>query len=110
MLRLLPGIIDVVLTVVAIVDIALIDPRRVRGLPKWVWVVVSLLLFIVGPLIWFFVGRIRLSAVDAPPGPRAPDDDPDFLGKLSREQAQQEQIRDLEQRLSDLGDDDKPKE
>ena len=47
MLRLLPGIIDLVLTVVAIVDIVLIDPSRVRGLPKWAWVVISILLFIV---------------------------------------------------------------
>ena len=92
MLRLLPGIIDLVLTVVAIVDIVLIDPSRVRGLPKWAWVVISILLFIVGPLLWFIVGRERLEPRTAAAGgashaaPRAPDDDPEFLGRLSREQ------------------------
>jgi len=116
MLRLLPGIIDLVLTVVAIVDIALIDPSRVRGLPKWAWVVISLLLFIIGPLLWFFVGRERLeprsngryadgpSAAPARSGPRAPDDDPEFLGRLSREQEQDERIRDLERRLAERDD------
>lgn len=84
MLRLLPGIIDLVLTVVAIVDIVLIDPSRVRALPKWVWVVISVLLFIVGPLLWFFVGRIRLERV-ATSGPLAPDDDPDFLRRLGEQ-------------------------
>ena len=42
-------------------------------------------------------------------GPRAPDDDPDFLRKLDREQRQEERIRELEERLREI-DDDKPKE
>jgi Phospholipase_D-nuclease N-terminal len=112
-IRLLPGIIDLVLTVVAIVDISLIDNSRVRGLPKWAWILISILLFIVGPLLWFFVGRERLeprnhgryatesSSGPAPArsGPRAPDDDPEFLGRLRREQEQAERIRDLEREL-----------
>lgn len=85
MLRLLPGIIDLVLTVVAVVDIVLIDPSRVRALPKWAWVVISILLFIVGPLLWFFVGRIRLER-PVPSAPLAPDDDPDFLRRLGEQQ------------------------
>ena len=56
MVRSLPFIVDLVLTVVAIVDIALIDNSRVRGLPKWAWVLISIFLFVVGPLLWFFVG------------------------------------------------------
>jgi len=105
-LRLLPGIIDLVLTVVAIVDIVLIDPTRVRGLPKWAWVIISILLFIVGPLLWFIVGRERLEPRTAARGaartaPRAPDDDPEFLGRLSREQEQEARIRDLERRLQE---------
>lgn len=105
---------DLVLTVVAVVDIALIDTSRVRGLPKWAWVLISILLFVAGPLLWFFVGRERLeprnhgrftespaSGPRATSGPRAPDDDPEFLGRLSREQQQADRIRDLERELDE---------
>lgn len=113
MVRTLPFLVDLVLTVVAIVDIALIDNSRVRGLPKWAWVLVSILLFVVGPLLWFLVGRERLQPRNngryaeapvgrpAPSGPRAPDDDPEFLGRLSREQQQADRIRDLERELDE---------
>lgn len=114
MLRLLPGIVDLVLTVVAIVDIALIDPSRVRGLPKWAWAAVSILLFVVGPLLWFIVGRERLEPREASAGgaprqaPRAPDDDPEFLGRLSREREQEQRIRELERRLQQRDEPDDP--
>jgi hypothetical protein len=121
-IRTLPFIVDLVLTVVAIVDISLIDNARVRALPKWAWVLVSILLFVVGPLLWFFVGRERLEPRQhgryadapaggaAPSGPRAPDDDPEFLGRLSREQRQADRIRDLERELDEdrASDDPKP--
>jgi hypothetical protein len=121
-IRLLPGIIDLVLTVVAIVDIALIDPSRVRGLPKWAWILVSILLFVVGPLLWFFLGRERLEPREhgryathgpaatgpARTAPRAPDDDPEVLGRLSREQRQADRIRDLERELEDRRTRDDP--
>lgn len=108
------------LLVFAIVDILVIDGGRVRGLPKYAWIGVVVLLPFIGPLLWFLVGRERLEERnhgrygDAPvastgPGrrfaPIAPDDDPDFLGRLSREQQQEERIRDLEKRLNELGDD-----
>jgi hypothetical protein len=114
--RSLPFIVDLVLTVVAIVDISLIDNSRVRGLPKWAWVLISIFLFVVGPLLWFFVGRERLEPRNhgrypdatsggptstAPRAPRAPDDDPEFLGRLSREQQQAQRIRDLERELDE---------
>jgi hypothetical protein len=116
-LKLLPFIVEVVLVVVALVDIILIDSSRVRGLPKWSWILLSIILPIIGPVLWFTVGRERLEArnhgryasdgapVDAPRpaprGPRAPDDDPEFLGQLSREQQQADRIRDLERQLEE---------
>ena len=114
------AVIELLLIVVAIVDIVLIDPSRVRGLPKWAWAIICVLLAIVGPLLWFFVGRERLEprnhgryategAAAPRSGPRAPDDDPDFLDRLNREQQQEQRIRDLERRLKDLDDPDKPK-
>ena len=121
MIRYLPVLLDLVLMVVAIVDIILIDGSRVRGLPKFAWISLCVIVPIVGAVLWFVVGRERLEprehgrlrdAPSSPPrrsGPLAPDDDPQFLGQLSREAQQEERIRELEKRLAEL-DDDKPKD
>jgi len=120
MIRVLVPLVLTGLLVFAIVDIIVIDSGRVRGLPKFAWIGVAVLLPLIGPLLWFLIGRERLEQrshgrdADAPGvptrpgrrfGPIAPDDDPDFLGRLSREQQQEERIRELEKRLNELGDD-----
>ncbi len=94
----------VALDVFAIVDLALIDARRVRTLNKPVWIVIVVLLPVVGALLWFLVGREGRDAV----GERrtiAPDDDPAFLRDLNAHGDRQERIRRLEQELADLDDD-----
>jgi len=126
MIRVLIPLVLTGLLVFAVVDILAIDGARVRGLPKYGWIGVVILLPLIGPLLWFLVGRERLeernhgryadsSAAPASPsapgrrfGPIAPDDDPDFLTRLSREQQQEDRIRELEKRLDELGGDDKP--
>ncbi len=107
LLRFLPIIIAVVLLVAALVDIIRIDPSRVRALPKPVWAIVVIVVAIVGPIVWFFAGREPLT----PRGsgrfraPVAPDDDPEFLRKIAYDKEQEQRIRDLEKRLSELDDD-----
>jgi hypothetical protein len=96
------------LDVFAIVDLVLIDERRVRALNKVIWVIIVLVLPIVGAILWFTVGRGRREAG----GERrtvAPDDDPSFLYNIRRDEEQDERIRRLEQELADL-DDDPPKD
>ncbi|TFB50277.1 PLD nuclease N-terminal domain-containing protein [Cryobacterium tagatosivorans] len=100
------GLVVVILTVYTLVDCALADRNRIRGLPRWVWIFVLILVPVIGPLLWLFVGRGRAGGA----GGRitrslAPDDDPDFLQRLGRESRQQERIRQMEQELADL---DKP--
>ncbi len=122
-------LISLVLTgimVFSIVDIITIDSSRVKHLPKVFWVLLTILLSVIGTLLWFLIGRERserrgggrfagAAGAAQPPrrptrrGPVAPDDDPEFLRKLAREAEQEERIRQLEERLNDL-DDDKPKE
>lgn len=98
----------VALDIFAIVDVILIDQRRVRVAPKFAWVLLIVVLPVVGALLWFLVGRERLDRG----GQRrtiAPDDDPTFLRNLRRDEEQDERIRRLEQELSEL-DDDPPKD
>ncbi|PZQ89478.1 MAG: hypothetical protein DI534_06575 [Leifsonia xyli] len=113
LLRYLPLIIAVVLLVAAVVDIVRIDPSRVRALPKPLWAVIAIGLVFIGPILWFALGREPLSPRNHGryrDTPVAPDDDPEFLRRIARDKEQEERIRDLEQRLSELdGDDDAPK-
>jgi hypothetical protein len=104
----------ILLVIFAVVDIAVLERSRVRFLPRLAWIVLVVVLPIAGPVIWFIVGRGRPgegnSVASTTPtftrlGPIAPDDDPDFLGRLHREQEQEERIRELEKRLNELGDD-----
>ncbi|MEO6199928.1 MAG: PLD nuclease N-terminal domain-containing protein [Cryobacterium sp.] len=100
------GLVVVILTVYTLVDCALFDRNRIRGLPRWVWIFVLILVPVIGPLLWLFVGRGRQGGVGRrAPRSLAPDDDPEFLLRLKREGEQQERIRQMEQELSDL---DKP--
>ncbi len=106
LLRYLPLIIAVVLLVAAVVDIVRIDPSRVRALPKPLWAVIAIGIIVIGPILWFALGRERLEPRRRA-APVAPDDDPEFLRRLAREKEQEQRIRDLEKRLSELdGDDD----
>jgi hypothetical protein len=119
LLRLIIPLIYTAFLVFTIVDLVTIDPGRVKYLPKFAWIILAIILPLVGGLVWFFAGREPLEAREhgryvSPPssrrrGPSAPDDDPEFLHKLGREQAQEDRIRDLERRLREI-DEDKPKE
>jgi hypothetical protein len=58
--RLIPLLIPLILLELSLILAALIDllrrERRTKG-PKWVWAVLIVLFSIVGPLVYFFVGR-----------------------------------------------------
>jgi hypothetical protein len=101
------GLIVIILTVYALVDCALFDRSRIRGLPRWVWIFVIILVPVIGPLLWLFVGRGRKRApVGRMPRASAPDDDPEFLRSLDREKKERERIRLLEEELAKLDDSD----
>jgi hypothetical protein len=57
----LPLLIPVVLIELGLMVIALVDlirRSRTRG-PKWVWVLVIVLINFIGPIIYFVVGRLE---------------------------------------------------
>lgn len=101
----------VVFTIYAVVDCALFDRSRIRGLPRGWWIVVILLVPIIGGLLWFVVGRgrsLRFGRGGGSGGGRrsnAPDDDPEFLRRLRDDAAHEERIRKLEQELAELDSD-----
>lgn len=104
MTRLLFGlaVAAVVLTVYALVDAALFDRSRIRGLPRIVWILIILFVPVIGALLWFAVGRGRRGSMPRAARTVAPDDDLEFLGQLGRDAQQEQRIRKLEQELADL--------
>lgn len=108
-----------VITLYAFIDCLLTPRDQVRSLPKFLWVILVLVLPFIGAIAWFALGRPRSNRYDDgmggggngggggsanPPGPRvpgmpgrrrgpsAPDDDPKFLRGLE-EQAWAEKMR-----------------
>lgn len=82
MLRYLPVVLSLALTIYCVVDAIQADDAEVRNLPKPAWLILILLFPVVGPAAWLLAGRPprgprRLSTRRRPP--RGPDDDPDFL-------------------------------
>ncbi|KRB36430.1 PLD nuclease N-terminal domain-containing protein [Microbacterium sp. Root180] len=91
--------------VYTIVDCAVQPATRHRGVSKPVWILIVILIPVLGGLLWLIVGRTRGSARAAR---RAPDDDPEFLGRIGAISDQDERIRRLEEELAQLdaeGDD-----
>ena len=87
----------VVFTVFVTVFAASANPREVRVLPRWLWVLLCLTVSPIGGIVYLLVGRPGAAFGGGSTGSaasrRAPDDDPDFL-------------RDLDERLRrERGDD-----
>lgn len=124
MIRLLPFVIEAILLVFCVIDAILAEDARVRRLPKWAWILLIIVLPLIGGIGWLIAGRplngqrrlpTWLSRTagkprwEAPPylRPSAPDDDPEFLSKLKRDNADHEKLLkqwedDLRRREEDL--------
>lgn len=101
------ALVAAVFWVFTIVDCAVQPPTRHRGVSKPVWILIVVLLPVLGGILWLVVGRTRKSAVVAR---RAPDDDPEFLGRIGTISDQDERIRRLEEELAQLdAEDDDPR-
>lgn len=82
------AVVALIIWVYSVVDVLQADESRVRHLPKAVWVVVTIMLPVIGGIVWFVAGRPggltppRQNRPNLPRGPMGPDDDPDFLRGL----------------------------
>lgn len=94
-------VIVVALTVYATVDCAMTDARRAKVLQKPIWLVVILLLPVVGPLLWLFIGKMSRKQFAVPPAP-IPDEDPAYLERLRADREHDARIRALEEEMRKL--------
>lgn len=107
MLRYLPFLLIIGLTIYAFIDCLNTPEEEVKHLPKVVWVIIILLFSIVGPVVWLFAGKQRAAAGSGGGfgggfgggRPRrtqwvAPDDNPEFLKSLQDEQDGKDSGRD----------------
>jgi hypothetical protein len=83
---------DLALMVVALIDCLSVEEFQIRALPRGVWVFLILLFSPVGPIAWFVAGRPERVTAGPPVDPVvysaptryvAPDDDPEFLGRIA---------------------------
>ncbi|MDQ1175674.1 PLD nuclease N-terminal domain-containing protein [Microbacterium sp. SORGH_AS_0421] len=100
-LLLILALVATVFWVYTIVDCAVQSPARHRGVSKPAWLAIVILLPVLGGILWFAIGRGRATQTVVR---RAPDDDPEFLGRMtaSARAEQDERIRRLEEELSQL--------
>ncbi|MER7767967.1 PLD nuclease N-terminal domain-containing protein [Kitasatospora sp. NPDC096140] len=118
----------------AFVDCLTTPEDEVKHLPKVVWVLIVLLFPPLGPIAWLIAGKqrgfLRAATPDGHPGhpaadpgrapgrggrPLAPDDDPEFLASLKRNDKDHEDMlkqweADLRRREQELRDRDEPED
>jgi hypothetical protein len=95
MLRVAGVLLGLALYIWFVVDVVRTPSGSTRTLPKWVWLLVVVVLPLLGGVLWFIVGRPRRERPRFGGGrrqPMAPDDDPNFLKDLDQ-QAWQERMR-----------------
>jgi Phospholipase_D-nuclease N-terminal len=96
MVRLFVLLAAVQLVLLVLALISSLSARRVRNLPRAVWVLVILLIPLIGPVSYFAWGRPvdppheRGPAPRSKPRPASPDDDADFLRSVDTEQSRRD--------------------
>lgn len=88
MLRALLVLLAIGLAVYAVLDVLRSRDEEIAVFGRTTWVVISVVLPVIGPVLWITVGRQRAEGGGGgggggrPPGPLGPDDDPSFLRDL----------------------------
>ncbi|WP_424109284.1 PLD nuclease N-terminal domain-containing protein [Rothia mucilaginosa] len=101
------------LTLYTLLDAVRTPAHEARTLPKWLWVLVTLLFPVVGPIMWLILGRPKeqLAAQPVAGGPRpgfgqrrntpapsvsSPDDDEEYLRWLKAKAERERRSREAE--------------
>ena len=97
------------LTLYTLLDAVRTPAHEARTLPKWLWVLVTLLFPVVGPIMWLILGRPKAQpAAGAPrsgfgqrrntpaPSVSSPDDDEEYLRWLKAKAERERRSREAE--------------
>lgn len=95
-------VVAVAFTLYSLVDAAMTDHTRARGVSKPVWIVIIVLLPVIGGLLWLLIGKGDVASVAQ--RRQSPDDDPRFTGARMSSTELDTHMRDLEARLKELDD------
>lgn len=76
MLKVAMVVVLIGLTIFALIDLFNVPADQVRGGSRFLWALGILLVPLVGPVLWLWLGR---APEETGMGPLPPDDDPDFL-------------------------------
>ena len=104
-MRYLPVLLLIGLEIFALIDCIQTSEDEARHLPKLAWIILIVIAPLGGAIAWLFAGRPRATAAEgAQPTrsssqaagrsarPLGPDDDPDFLEQLRRQDAEHERM------------------
>ncbi|MFJ8040760.1 PLD nuclease N-terminal domain-containing protein [Kitasatospora sp. NPDC096147] len=121
MLRILPPLLVLALWIWAFIDCLTTPEEEVKHMPKVIWVIVVLLFPLLGSIAWLAIGKQRGVPRPARAGyaPVAPDDNPEFLASLKKQQDDRDtdhlkqweaDLRRREQELRDRDRKDRPEQ
>lgn len=100
------AVIAVAFTLYSLVDAAMSDASRARGVTKPVWVVLTVLLPVIGGILWFTIGKGPVGGTKV----RALEDDPAFSGNRMSGAELDAHMQELEDRLRELDEETFPHE
>lgn len=101
----------VVLAALALISVLSVEDKdRIRGLPRFAWVLLILVAPLLGSIAYFVAGRpvptgrntgwsLTGGGAAKPTRPRAPDDDPEFLRSLGQPRTEEADLRRWEEEL-----------
>ena len=97
------------LTLYTLLDAVRTPAHEARTVPKWLWVLVTLLFPVVGPLMWLILGRPKAQPAAGAPRPgfgqrrstpapsvSSPDDDEEYLRWLKAKAERERRSREAE--------------
>ncbi|MGH3496564.1 MAG: PLDc N-terminal domain-containing protein [Nocardioidaceae bacterium] len=107
--KVLLGVVALAMTIFCVFDVLSAPRRKVRHLPRLVWLAVVVLVPLVGPGVWLYT-TLRRSDAHRPVSrvPHGPDDDADFLRGLDRRASDpgEQELRRWEREWKDRHDPD----